>query len=194
MARQLFYALEVTYEKPELGAITQIGGVFVVGGEPVDSFLLDIQPHCGAVIDRNALLAAGTTVENLMAKGEKPDVAHRRLCRAILGQLQQCEEGESLFLCSFGGGHRDNGFLARFFRLNGNSQFCDWFWPCDIDVRQLACDFLQDDCQRMGGFGLQAVGERLGIKADPARLHDAYYNAWLAYEIYRRVTTHTIRR
>lgn len=185
MTKQLFYAIETTHPDPKLSAIWQMGGVFVIGGQPVESFSWRVRPLPGSIVDRNVLLAAGLSPDDLLA-GEDPGTVCGRLC----GLIRKYAGGggdDLLILCNYDGGHGDNLVMARFFVRNGHTDFDTWFWKYDIDVRQLAAAYLLDECQRLGGFGLRAVADRLGIRPDPSRAHDSLYNAWLIYEVYRKV-------
>lgn len=190
MTKQLFYAIETTHPNPELSAIHQIGGVVVVDGVPVESFGWNVAPHQGALIDRNVLTACGLDVD-AMGRYESPALACSRLRHTLEKYVRGCERDDLLVICDFGGGHGDNLALSRFFIRNGHTDFDKCFWRSDIDVRQLAADFLLEDCQKLGEFDRHTVAVRLGINPDPSREHDALYNAWLTYEIYKRVSVNT---
>lgn len=186
----MFYAIETTHSDPDLCAIHQIGCVMVVDGVPVESFGWNIAPHPGSVIDRNVLAAKGLDVDGML-KCENGATVCSRLRRAIEKYVSGCAKDDLLVICSFDGGHGDNRALSRLFVRNGHTDFDRSFWRTDIDVKALAADFLLADCQRMGTFDRLTVAHRLGINPDPSKENDALYNAWLTYEIYRRVSVNT---
>lgn len=188
MVKQLFYSIETTHRDTEIGAICHLAGIIVIDGRPVETFDWTVRPHPYAVIDRNMLLATGTDVDALMS-AESPRMVFGRLREMLRKYVNpKACDGDKIIVCDYGGGKADNRFLSKFIVMHRADDDTDWFWHTDIDVRQLAADSLIAECQGLGDFDKWTVAEKIGIKTDPNRRYDTLYNAWLVYEIYRRIS------
>jgi DNA polymerase-3 subunit epsilon len=82
----------------------------------------------------------------------------------------------------------DIDMLRRWFAKNDDDYFGSWFHHPALCMMYAAGMKLRNERENLKNFRLETVAAYFGIKVDPTRVHDALYDAWLAKEIYYKIT------
>lgn len=171
--------------------IHQLSGYVVIDDQVVEEFDFKIRPHEKAEIDPVALTTCGVTIEEIQAYPHRTTqfLAFRELLRKYVDQYDPMDK---FFLLGFNNAFFDNQFLRNFFILEDDNSFGVFFWQNPIDCMVLASRYLIPDRHLMPSFKLHRVAKHLGISVDDSRLHEALYDVYLTFEIYKKVRGKTI--
>lgn len=83
--------------------------------------------------------------------------------------------------------HFDMNFIRELFLKNGNVYYGSYFYnPC-IDILQLVAYKLMGKKKQPENFKLGTIAKFYGINCNENQLHTAYYDAFLANEILKKV-------
>lgn len=179
----LFFDLETTGVDYKINGIHQISGYLLKDGQVKESFNFKVKPFSGAVIEQDALDIAGITKDDLLSY-EPIDLVYKKFSSLLSKYVNKFDKLDKFFLAGFNNASFDNQFLRQWFLHNGDKYFGSWFWSNSIDVMVLATQYLARDRFKMPSFQLKVVAERVGIKIDESRLHDAMYDVELTKKIY----------
>lgn len=187
MSKLLFYDVETTGTDHKAHAIHQISGIIVIDGEKKTEFDFRVAPHPTALIDEEALKVSNVTKDQIMAY-EANIMIHKKLL-ALLGRFcNKFNKLDKYHLVGYNNKGFDNDFFRTFFNHCGDTYYGSWFWADSIDVLVLASDYLQEERSKLTNFQLRTVAAYLGIPVDETKLHDAQYDIWLTWEIYKIVS------
>lgn len=110
----------------------------------------------------------------------------------MLGKyVDKFDKQDKFFLCGYNITQFDNQFLRAWFVQNSDNYFGSWFWSNSVDVMVLATQYLLSVRPAMENFKLMTVAKELGIVIEEEKLHDAQYDNYLTYEIYKVVAEQT---
>lgn len=186
----LFYDLETTGTKFWRNGIHQLSGMVVINGEVKETFDYKVQPNPKAEIEQEALDIAGVTQEQIMAYPTMWGVW--KAFTDMLGKyVNKFDKQDKFFLCGYNNAQFDNQMLRAWFVQNSDNYFGSWFWSSSIDVMVLATQYLLPIRPAMENFKLCTVAKELGVTIEEEKLHDALYDIYLTYEIYKVVTNPT---
>ena len=185
--KQVFYDLETTGTKFWRNGIHQLSGMVVIDGEVKEEFNFHVQPNPKAEIEDEALAVAGVTREQVMAYPPMWGV-WQQFTTILAKYVDKYDKADKFFLCGYNNAPFDNQFLRAWFVQNGDNYFGSWFWSSAIDVMVLAAQALMEQRPMMKDFKLHSVATQLGIVLDESKLHDAMYDIYLTYEVYKRLT------
>lgn len=186
----LFYDLETTGTKFWRNGIHQLSGMVVINGEVKETFDYKVQPNPKAEIEQEALDIAGVTQEQIMAYPTMWGVW--KAFTDMLGKyVNKFDKQDKFFLCGYNNAQFDNQMLRAWFVQNSDNYFGSWFWSSSIDVMVLATQYLLPIRPAMENFKLCTVAKELGVIIEEEKLHDALYDIYLTYEIYKVVTNPT---
>ncbi len=184
----LFYDLETTGTMYWRNGIHQLSGIVVINGEIKETFDFKVQPNPKADITAEALAVAGVTQEQIMAY--PPMWGVWKEFTDMLGKyVDKFDKQDKFYLCGYNITQFDNQFLRAWFVQNSDNYFGSWFWSNSIDVMVLATQYLLPIRPSMENFKLCTVAKELGIEIEEEKLHDAQYDNYLTYEIYKVVTS-----
>ena len=82
MSKLLFIDVETTGLDPDIHGVIQIAGIIQIDGEVKEEFDLQCNVHEGVEFDPQALLAAGTTLDDIFSY-ESPKTVHTKLCKIL---------------------------------------------------------------------------------------------------------------
>lgn len=187
MSKLLVYDLETTGKYYKENAIHQMSGMIIINGEEKQKFDFRIQPHPSAVISDEALAVSNVTTEQIMAYPANV-LVHRQILAMLGKYVNKFDKMDKFHLLGFNNVKFDGDFLRQLWSLCGDTYYGSWFHANEIDAMVLASDYLQDERHKMANFQLRTVAAYLGIPVDETKLHDAQYDIWLTYEIYKIVT------
>ncbi len=187
MSKLLVYDLETTGKEHKEHAIHQMSGMVIINGEEKQKFDFRIQPHPTALIEDEALAVSNVTREQIMAY--PANILVQRQIVGMLGKyVNKYDKLDKFHLLGFNNVKFDGDFLRTFWSLCGDTYYGSWFWADSLDAMVLASDYLQNERSKLANFQLRTVAAHLGIPVDETKLHDAQYDIWLTYEIYKIVT------
>ena len=189
------YDLETTGVKHWRNGIHQISGAIVINGKIVESFNYKVKPYKDAKIEDEALSIAGVKREDL-ENYEEFEVVYNKIASMLSIYVDKFDKKDKFYLLGFNNSSFDNAFFRAFFVQNSKTQkefeygnyFGSWFWSDCWDVMILASYYLRDKRSEMKDFKLVTVAKELGIEVDETRLHDAEYDIYLTYEIFKIVS------
>lgn len=183
----LFYDLETTGTKFWRNGIHQLSGMVVIDGEVKETFDYHVQPNPHCDIEDEALAVAGVTKEQVLAY--PPMWGVKEEFSAMLSKyVDKYDKTDKFFLCGYNNAPFDNQFLRAWFVQCGDNYFGSWFWPNAIDVMVLAAQALMEQRPMMQNFKLATVAKQVGVELDESKCHDALYDIYLTYEVYKRLT------
>lgn len=185
--KQLFFDLETTGTMYWRNGIHQFSGMVVIDGEVKETFDYKIHPNPKAEITEEALQIAGVTREDIELYPPMQEV-YSEVVQMLGKYADKYDKTDKFFLCGYNNASFDNQFLRAWFVQNGDNYFGSWFWSSAIDVMVLATQALMEVRSHMPNFKLCTVAQAFGIKIEEEKLHDAMYDIYLTYEIYRRIT------
>lgn len=179
----LFFDIETTGLDYNKHGIHQLSGQIVIDGQTKETFNFKMHPHQGALINLEALSVSGITKEDLLTY-QTIEEAYKAFLALLDKYVNKFEKLDKFFLAGYNNAHFDNQFLRKWFEHNNDKYFGSWFWSNSLDVMVLATQYLMRDRFKMPSFQLKVVTERVGIKIDETRLHDALYDIELTRKIY----------
>lgn len=188
--KQLFFDLETTGICYWKHGIHQISGEIVIDGETRECFDYKVRPNPRAQIEEEALRVGGVTREQILAYPPMEEV-YRSFIDLLGKYVDRYDKRDKFFLVGYNNASFDNPFLKAFFVQNGDQYFYSWFWINSIDVMVLASQRLILRRPEMKDFRLETVAREMGIKLDPALLHDASYDIRLTRMLYDKLTNHS---
>ena len=183
MAKLFFFDVETTGLSTYKCAMHQIAGAIVINGVIKETFDIKLAPFEGAVIEDKALEVSHVTESQIKAY-PPPINAYRQILKMLGKYVDKYDKKDKFFLVGYNNKGFDNDFMRNFFKQQGDNYFGSWFWAGAIDVMVLAADYLQEEIPNMVDFKLRTVAEYLGIKLDPAKLHDALYDIEITKMVY----------
>lgn len=187
MSKLFIYDLETTGTDHKQHAIHQISGIIVINGVKKQEFDFKVAPHASAVIDEDAIKVSNVTKEQIMTYPANI-LVHRQLLGLLGKYVNKFAKTDKFHLLGYNNKGFDNDFFRTFFNLCGDTYYGSWFWADSIDALVLASDYLQDERSKLLNFQLRTVAAHLGIPVDETKLHDAQYDIYLTYEIYKIVS------
>ena len=187
MSKLFVYDLETTGVDHRENAIHQLSGMVVINGEKKQEFDFKIAPHPTAIIVEEAIKVSNVTKEMIM--GYPPNILIHKQILGLLGKyVNKFDKQDKFHLLGYNNASFDNPFFRTFFNHCGDTYYGSWFWADPIDAMILASDYLQDERKNLLNFQLRTVAAYLGIAVDETKLHDAQYDIYLTYEIYKIVS------
>lgn len=190
--KQLFYDLETTGTMYWRNGIHQFSGMVVIDGEIKETFNYKVCPNSKADITEEALQVAGVTKEEILQYPPMQEV-YCEFVQMLGKYVDKYDKTDKFFLCGYNNASFDNQFLRAWFVQNGDNYFGSWFWSSAIDVMVLATQALMEVRSRMLNFKLCTVSQAFGIKIEEEKLHDAMYDIYLTYEVYKRITNNALK-
>ncbi|MEE9905531.1 MAG: 3'-5' exonuclease [Chlorobium sp.] len=181
--KTLWFDLETTGTDPKYHGILQFAGMVEIDGELVDRLNVKMQPHSGAVIEKEALLVNGITVNQI--SGLMP---HNEGYQQILGffdkHVSKYDRGDKMYPAGFNV-RFDLEFLQEMFkRFNkyGIGSHLNW-----RAVDPLPLLYLLDYTGRISlmNYKLSTVCEYFGIPIEKA--HDALNDVMATYDLTRKL-------
>lgn len=190
--KQLFYDLETTGTMYWRNGIHQFSGMVVIDGEIKETFNYKVCPNPKADITEEALQVAGVSKEDILQYPPMQEV-YSEFVQMLGKYVDKYDKTDKFFLCGYNNASFDNQFLRAWFVQNGDNYFGSWFWSSAIDVMVLATQALMEVRSRMLNFKLCTVSQAFGIKIEEEKLHDAMYDIYLTYEVYKRITNNALK-
>ena len=190
--KQLFYDLETTGTMYWRNGIHQFSGMVVIDGEIKETFNYKVCPNPKADITEEALQVAGVSKEEILQYPPMQEV-YSEFVQMLGKYVDKYDKTDKFFLCGYNNASFDNQFLRAWFVQNGDNYFGSWFWSSAIDVMVLATQALMEVRSRMLNFNLCTVAQAFGIKIEEEKLHDAMYDIYLTYEVYKRITNNALK-
>lgn len=190
--KQLFYDLETTGTMYWRNGIHQFSGMVVIDGEIKETFNYKVCPNPKADITEEALQVAGVSKEEILQYPPMQEV-YSEFVQMLGKYVDKYDKTDKFFLCGYNNASFDNQFLRAWFVQNGDNYFGSWFWSSAIDVMVLATQALMEVRSRMLNFKLCTVAQAFGIKIEEEKLHDAMYDIYLTYEVYKRITNNALK-
>lgn len=195
MENLFVFDLETTGTRHWKNGIHQISGAIVVNGEIVEKFNYKVQPNPQATVDDDALTVGGVSREKIEAYTPMFTV-YSKIVRMLAKYVSKYDKTQKFYLVGFNNASFDNAFFRAFFVQNSKTEkealygnyFGSWFWSDPWDVMVLASRYLRDVRSQMPDFKLMTVAKYCGIEVDESKLHDAEYDIYLTYEIFKIVT------
>lgn len=180
------FDLETTGTDAVKHGIHQISGKIIIDGVVCQSFDFKVRPKDGCVIDDEAIKVSHVTREEIM---EYPPM--REVYFKVLSMLDhfcnKYDKSDKFYLVGFNIAHFDNHMFRQWFEDNGNKYFGSYFWSNCLDCMVLATPQLMEGRAQMTDFKQSTVAAAIGIRVDPAKLHDASYDIELCQAIYDKV-------
>lgn len=183
----IFYDVETTGLNSMKHSIIQLGGIVEIGGKVAEEFIIKMQPHPKAAIEKAALRVSGVTEEEL-ATYQKQEDAFKELVSILTKYVNRFDKTEKFNLVGFNNRAFDDNFLRMFFNLNDDKFIGSWFWMNTLDVSVLASQYLIDRRSHMSRFSLGHVATELDVEFDEENLHNALEDARLIKKIYETIT------
>ena len=190
--KQLFYDLETTGTMYWRNGIHQFSGMVVIDGEIKETFNYKVCPNPKADITEEALQVAGVSKEEILQYPPMQEV-YSEFVQMLGKYVDKYDKTDKFFLCGYNNASFDNQFLRAWFVQNGDNYFGSWFWSSAIDVMVLATQALMEVRSRMLNFKLCTVAQTFGIKIEEEKLHDAMYDIYPTYEVYKRITNNALK-
>lgn len=190
--KQLFYDLETTGTMYWRNGIHQFSGMVVIDGEIKETFNYKVCPNPKADITEEALQVAGVSKEEILQYPPMQEV-YSEFVQMLGKYVDKYDKTDKFFLCGYNNASFDNQFLRAWFVQNRDNYFGSWFWSSAIDVMVLATQALMEVRSRMLNFKLCTVAQTFGIKIEEEKLHDAMYDIYLTYEVYKRITNNALK-
>lgn len=195
MEKIFIFDLETTGVKFWKNGVHQISGGIVIDGVMVEDFNFHVKPHEKAVIEEEALEIANVTRQEVEAYPTMYGV-YKKIEAMLSKYVDKFNKKDKFYLAGFNNAGFDNPFFRAFFTQNATTQkeadygnyFGSWFWSDSFDVMILASYYLRKERSEMPNFQLKTVAKQLGIEVDETKLHDAKYDIYLTYEIFKIVT------
>jgi DNA polymerase-3 subunit epsilon len=183
--KYLFLDVETTGISSYEHSITQIAAIIEINHTIVDKLIIDVAPITGSKIDPEALAITGKTKEEIEAY---PSASQQleTLTNFLQKHIDQYSKKDKFFFVAYNAPF-DFDFIRQFFNRLGNKFFGSYFWNPAIDVMTLAMEFLKNQRENMPNFKLSTVASFMGINVESSKLHDAYYDILLTYEIYKKI-------
>jgi len=181
-----FYDTETTGLRHWKNGIHQISGIIVIDNQVIDKFNFKVQPNPVAIIEDEALSIAKVTRTDVMNYPVKEEVYQK--IKALLSKYLTKDKNDRFFLAGFNNSAFDNDFLRAFFNQCGDNYFNKYFWNGSFDVFNMALYKLRERRPFMENFKLHTVAKELGLEVDDSKLHDAEYDIYLTYEMYKILT------
>lgn len=185
--KQLFFDLETTGTRFWKNGIHQFSGMVVIDGIVKEEFDYKIRPNENALIEDEALAVAGVTRQAISSYPPMGEV-YKKFIGMLTKYVDKFDKRDKMYLCGYNNAAFDNQFLRAWFVQNGDKYFGSWFWSNSIDVMVLATNALLGKRSEMTNFKLCSVAETLGVVVENDKLHDAMYDIYLTYEIYKKIT------
>lgn len=188
MVKTLFYDLETTGRIPYVHAIHEIGGCIDIDGEIVEKFTINMKPHPGARISKEALDVSGKTEEDINGY-QNADKGAEELKRLLEKYVDPFNAKDRLYISGFNNLGFDDLFLSVFFSRFG-LRWSSYFWAGgSLDVMALSAQYLKGIRRsKMPSFRLTRVAKTLGLEVDDDSAHNALHDAMLTRDIYRVCT------
>lgn len=190
--KQLFYDLETTGTMYWRYGIHQFSGMVVIDGEIKETFNYKVRLNPKADIAEEALQIAGVTRGDIELYPPMQEV-YSEFVQLLGKYVDKYDKTDKFFLCGYNNASFDNQFLRAWFVQNGDNYFGSWFWSSPIDVMVLAAQALMEVRSRMLNFKLCTVAQAFGIKIEEEKLHDAMYDIYLTYEVYKHITNNALK-
>lgn len=190
--KQLFYDLETTGTMYWRNGIHQFSGMVVIDGEIKETFNYKVRLNPKADIVEEALQIAGVTRGDIELYPPMQEV-YSEFVQLLGKYVDKYDKTDKFFLCGYNNASFDNQFLRAWFVQNGDNYFGSWFWCSPIDVMVLAAQALMEVRSRMLNFKLCTVAQAFGIKIEEEKLHDAMYDIYLTYEVYKHITNNALK-
>lgn len=194
MAKLFYFDLETTGLKFWRNGIHQISGEIEIDGETKETFNFNVKPFHACEIEEEALKVAGITKETLQTYSEMKQV-YLQIESMLSKYVDKFDKNDKFHLVGYNNSYFDNPFFRAFFVQNAvdkksadyGNYFGSWFWSDSIDVMVLASNKLINERNKLENFKLSTVAKYLGISVDETKLHDAFYDIYLAKEIYKLI-------
>lgn len=151
-----------------------------------EKFNYHIKPFDSDKVDPKALAVNNLTKEQI-DDFESPKTVHNNLLKLWGEFVDPYDKRDKMFFIGYNSHSFDMPFMRSYFTKCSDKFFGSWFYYPSIDVMILAAQYSMDKRRWMSDFKLMTVADRLGIKVDKSRLHDAFYDIEITREVYRRV-------
>jgi DNA polymerase-3 subunit epsilon len=184
-----FIDVETGGLEPGTCALLQIAGIieYTKDGKRLDeSFNFHIKPFDADQCNPKALAVNNLTKEQINGF-ESPSTVHDKLLLLWEKFVDKYDKRDKMFFIGYNSHSFDMPFVREFFRKCGDKYFGSWFHYPSIDVMILAAEHLKENRRWFPDFKLMTVADRLGIKCDSSKFHDALYDIEITREIYRKV-------
>lgn len=184
--KKFFIDVETTGTDHNKHALVQISGIIEIDGEEKERVDLNSRPMKGQFVSQEALKVIGKTTQELRAYPEASETY--RIFTEIMGNyIDKFDRTDKFWFIGYNS-RFDEGFVRRWFGLNGDEYFGSWFyWPA-IDVTNLAAIHFMHNGGRPDSFKLMSVASALGIEVDENKAHDAMYDIEITRDIYNKLT------
>ena len=186
MDKIFLFDLETTGLDKKRHAIHQISGKVIIDDVVKESFDFKVRPWEGCEFEPKALEVGGVTQEQLMQYPPMMDV-YKELIALLDKYVDKYNKADKFFMMGYNIAGFDCDFLREFFIMCGNKFFGSYFWSVPLDVMVLAQAKLIKERPTMPDFKQGTVAKQLGVVIEEDKLHDASYDTWACYEIYKRL-------
>lgn len=182
----VFYDLETTGLDVKKHSVHQIAGYIEIDGVVVEKFDIKTRPHAKALYDAKALEVCGKTEAQLRTY-QPMKAAHKELTTLLSKYIDKFDKKDRAFLIGYNNRSFDDRFLFAWFDQLGDNFIASYFY-FGLDVQASALEYLKGRRVNMPSFKLKRVAKELGIYIEEDKLHDAFYDVELTYQVYKIVT------
>lgn len=192
MAKILFFDLETTGLDYKENAIIQLAGIIVNIDEfnkitVLDKFCFNMRPRMEHKIDMNALIVNHFNMNTIMSFQDDHEV-FIEFNKILERHCDKSKTTEKYILAGYNSLHFDQDFLKRWFELNNDKSFFQWFWSNGIDVMSEAGRYLIHYRPAMQNFKLATVADILEVlTANPNNLHNALLDIAITIRVFMKI-------
>lgn len=186
MIKECFIDTETTGVDTSCSGIWQIGGIIRQDRKIVEEFEFECDIFTDDKVTSDALSMAGLTIDDLNGFPDPLDI-YEQLIVIFNKYVDKFDKSDKMFFIGYGA-EFDAKILRRWFEGFGDKYFGSWFWHPWICVMTLAMHYMMPIRHTMENFTLQVVAEKLGIKIDKTKFHQAYYDSFITMQIYDKLS------
>ena len=180
--KEIYVDVETTGLNPWKHGVWQIACIVHVDGEEKDRFNKNVAPFLRDIIDPETLVTSGMSSDNLRCIKDSPSSVIEDLKKFLIKFVDPYNKEDKFQFIGYNA-RFDMDFLRVWFSKGGDRYFGSWFWFPPLDVMGLAAYRLRHLRSSMPNFKQHTVAEKLGIKVDHDKLHDAMYDIELTIQI-----------
>jgi len=183
--KKLFIDTETTGTNYLIHGIHQLSGYVEIDGKVVEEFNFKIRPFEGAIIEEQALIVAGVTLEQIMQY--PPEMESYFEFKNMLTRYVESFNKEDKFIFIAYNAKFDVEFVNSMFLRNGNKYFFSLIYGGIVDVIAIFIDKFESALYLLENFKLLTVAKFLSIELDESKLHDSLYDIFVTREVYYKI-------
>lgn len=180
--------IESTGLDPQKNGILQVAGLIEIDGILHEPFNYWVRPFTSDKISEEALKVVGVTQDQWKTdeKFLNPGEVFKKFTELLDRYVNKFEKTDKFFFVGYNANF-DMQFLRSFWGKNQDNFFGSYFWYPPFDIMSMAVVVLREKRYLMSNFKLETVAKEFGIQEEENGFHDAFFDASVTYEIFKRI-------